>query len=182
MTRQFLVILLFGLLVFSGNASAYEDVTPTVAYDMVTCPETMGEDCPGAIILDVRTLSEWIWVGHPGENKLDEGADLEGYVMNIAYKVHHKGKSKADQLIVNNRFVKDVEKLIAKDVQIITLCRSGGRSVEAALVLEAAGFEFVYNMVTGFEGGKDASGYRTLSGWKVDGLPYNFSKDGVYKY
>ena len=36
-------------------------------------------------------------------------------------------------------------------------------------------------MLTGFEGEKDDAGYRTISGWKVDGLPYNFSGIGNYK-
>ncbi len=175
MTRQFLVILLFALLVFTGHASAYENVTPDEAFGMVT-------DSEGAIILDVRTLSEWIWVGHPGENAILEGSELEGYVINVSYKVHHEGTSKADELIVNNHFVYDVEKLIAKDVRIITMCRSGARSEAAASALEAAGFQFVFNMSTGFEGSKDMYGYRTEDGWKVDDLPYNFSKDGVYKY
>ena len=46
--------------------------------------------------------------------------------------------------------------------------------------LEAAGYTSVMNMLTGFEGGKDSDGYRTVNGWKVDGLPYNYSRDGGY--
>ena len=47
---------------------------------------------------------------------------------------------------------------------------------------EEAGFANVLNMATGFEGGKDALGYRTVNGWKVDGLPYNFNTEGAYTF
>jgi rhodanese-related sulfurtransferase len=106
---------------------------------------------------------------------------LDGHILNIAYEVYHEGYSKSDVLIVNTQFVKDVERLLNKDAAIITMCRSGVRSVRAALALEAAGFTNVYNMLTGFEGGTDNSGYRTKNSWKVDGLPYNYSGVGDYK-
>jgi len=173
MKRQIVTIVMLGLMAFAGNAFAYDDVTPFDAADMVVSD--------GAYILDIRTPEEWNWVGHPGENKLGEGAELQGYVLNVAYKVYHKGYSKGDVLIVNTQFVKDVERLLNKDVAIITMCRSGKRSVDAAKALEDAGFTNVYNMLTGFEGGKDDAGYRTINGWKVDGLPYNYSGVGDYK-
>ena len=102
-------------------------------------------------------------------------------MLNVVYEVYHEGYSKGDVLIVNTQFVKDVERLLSKDAVIITMCRSGKRSVAAAEALEDAGFTNVYNMLTGFEGVKDANGYRTENGWKVDGLPYNYSGVGDYK-
>ncbi|MCJ7600591.1 MAG: hypothetical protein MUO63_03705 [Desulfobulbaceae bacterium] len=173
MKRQIIAIVTLALMAFAGNAFAYGDVTPYEAADMVADE--------GAFILDVRTPQEWNWVGHPGPNKLGDGEYLEGYVLNVAYEVYHEGYSKGDVLIVNTQFVKDVKRLLSKDDVIITICRSGGRSVKAALALEAAGFTNVYNMLTGFEGVTDANGYRTNNGWKVDGLPYNYSGVGDYK-
>ena len=172
MKKQIVTIVMLALMAFAGNAFAYDHVDPSEAADMV-------ED--GAFILDVRTPQEWNWVGHPGENKLGDGAELEGYVLNVAYKVYHEGYSKGDVLIVNTQFVKDVKRLLDKDAAIITMCRSGKRSVYAAEALEDAGFTDVYNMLTGFEGAKDDAGYRTESGWKIDGLPYNYSGVGDYK-
>jgi rhodanese-related sulfurtransferase len=53
------------------------------------------------------------------------------------------------------------------------LCRSGVRSRDAAIAMTAAGFKACYNVASGFEGDKDAAGHRgTVSGWKVDGLPW----------
>ena len=173
MKRQFIAILTLILMAVAANAFAYEDVVPSVADSMVKNE--------GAFILDVRTPQEWNWVGHPGQNNSGEGDYLEGYVLNVAYEVYHEGYSKGNVLIVNTQFVKDVKRLLSEDAVIITMCRSGGRSVKAAEALEAAGFTKVYNMLTGFEGGKDESGYRTVNGWKVDGLPYNYSGVGDYK-
>ena len=172
MKRQIVAIVMLALMAFAGNAFAYGDVYPSEAAAMVA---------DGAFILDVRTPQEWNWVGHPGINKLGDGAYLEGYVLNVAYMVYHEGYSKGDVLIVNTQFVKDVERLLNKDAVIITMCRSGQRSVSAALALEAAGYTNVNNMLTGFEGGTDNKGYRTINGWKIDGLPYNYSGVGDYK-
>ena len=68
MKKQIITIAMLALMAFAGNAFAYDNVTPSEAADMVA------DD--GAFILDVRTPEEWNWVGHPGENKLCEGAEL----------------------------------------------------------------------------------------------------------
>lgn len=134
-------------------------------------------------ILDVRTDAEWRWVGHPGVNGTGEGTEgtysIADQTANISYKIF-----KRDDFIVNPRFIKDVNKLFAgnKNITIITMCRSGSRSVAAAEALEAAGYTNVYNMETGFEGDKDANKYRTINGWKVNGLPYTASGTGEYEY
>ena len=173
MKRRIIAIVMLALMAFAGNAFAYDDVTPSAAADMVANE--------GAFILDVRTPQEWTWIGHGGQNKLGEGDYLEGYVLNVPYMVYHEGHSKGDVLILNTQFVKDVKKLLGKNVAIITLCRSGKRSVNAALALEAAGFTNVYSMLNGFEGEKDDEGYRTLNGWKLDDLPYTFTGVGAYR-
>ena len=169
MKRQIVTIVMLALMTFAGNAFAYDDVTPSEAADMVANA--------GAYILDVRTEAEWMYVGHPGLNKLDYGVFLDGKVSNISYKIWRKGT-----FIVNPSFISDVAELFEdlEDVAIITMCRSGKRSVDAAEALEGAGFTNVYNMLTGFEGGKDTAGYRTKKGWKIDGLPYNYSGVGAY--
>lgn len=169
--KRILVVIMAALLLSSAyTAHAYENVTPTEAYYMATTEAD-------TYILDVRTRAEWDWVGHPGENRTGEGAALPGKVINIAYMIEYKG-----DLIVNPSLLIDVKNAFPNpaEVTLITMCRSGGRSIAAAEALEAAGYPFVKNMVTGFEGGKDGSGYRTVNGWKVDGLPYNYSGEGYH--
>lgn len=173
MKRLIITAVMLVFMAYTGTVFAYDDVTPSGAADMV--------ENDGAFILDVRTPQEWNWVGHPGINKIGEGPYLDGRVLNVAYEVYHEGYSNGDVLIVNTQFVKDVKNLLDKETAVITMCRSGVRSVRAALALEEAGFKNVYNMLTGFEGSTDANGYRTVNGWKIDGLPYNYSGVGDYK-
>lgn len=158
------------ILLFALPAYGFENVTPTEAYYMATTEAN-------TYILDVRTIAEWHWVGHPGENRLGDGAALEGKVINIPYMIEYKG-----DFIINPSMLVDVGNTFPSpdDVTLITMCRSGGRSVAAANLLEAAGYSNVKNMVTGFEGGKDAYGYRTVNGWKVDGFPYTYSGAGYH--
>ncbi len=153
----------------ASPALAFQDVTPIDAYAMATTD-------PGTYILDVRTISEWQWVGHPGKNKLGEGAALEGKVVNISYQIEKKGA-----MVLNPSFMNEINEIFGSgtDITLITMCRSGSRSVAAAQVLEAAGYN-VKNMVTGFEGGSDSKGYRTKNGWAIDGLPYNFNGAAGY--
>jgi len=162
-----LACVLMSLCVFSP-AFAYDNVTPQDTYAMMN-------DDPNVYILDVRTDAEWKWVGHPGKDKLGDGPFLEGKVVNIAYMIDKKGV-----LVVNPSFVSDVEEMFEKSATLILMCRSGQRSVAGALALEAAGFTSVYNMLQGFEGGTDQRGYRTVNGWKVGNLPYNYSGVGAY--
>lgn len=152
---------------FAVSSFAYEDVTPEEAYAAATAD-------PNTFILDVRTAEEWTWVGHPGKNKLGEGAALEGKVVNVPYQ-----KDVAGTMVVNPSFLSDVKEIFENnpDIVLITMCRSGARSVAAAIVLEEAGYT-AKNMLTGFEGGADSRGYRLKNGWAIDGLPYSYKGAG----
>lgn len=157
------------VLSFSTLSLAVENIDPSSAYALAASD-------PNVYILDVRSAAEWQWVGHPGKNKAGAGAGLAGKVVNIAYQIDYKG-----EFVVNPSFLTDVAEIFGStpNVTLITMCRSGHRSSLSAALLEAAGYR-VMNMVTGFEGGTDASGYRTVNGWKMLGLPYSFSGLGAY--
>ena len=81
-------------------AQAYDDVMPTDAYTMAT-------STPNVYIVDVRTDAEWRWVGHPGVNKLGEGAEgtfsIADTTVNIPYKIFKK-EVLEDLTIRENRF------------------------------------------------------------------------------
>ena len=144
------------------NASAFQDVAPVDAYNAVMAS--------GAYIVDVRTDAEFIWVGHPNVPK----------VVNVSWMIENKGSFK-----VNPSFITDMDGIFgaAKDTPIITMCRSGVRSVAAANALEAAGYTNVSYMLDGFEGGgRDQYGYRTVNGWKNSGLPGHTSRVGADDY
>lgn len=149
------------------QAGAFTNITPQEAYDLLNMEES-------AVLLDVRTPEEYAWVGHPGKNKLGEGTEIAPQVINIAWEIEKPGAGY--ELIKNNLFIGSLAKLnFVADQPVITMCRSGSRSVDAATALEEIGYTNVYNLVGGFEGGTDAKGYRTkAAGWKNLGFPYTF--------
>ena len=75
---------------------------------------------------------------------------------------------------VNADFINHIRALgITADQKIFCLCRSGQRSVAAAIALKEAGFNKAYNILEGFEGDKNKKGQRgLLGGWKMRGLPW----------
>ena len=53
------------------------------------------------------------------------------------------------------------------------ICRSGGRSHQAAAAASAAGYTESFNVLEGFEGEVDPQGHRgTVGGWRKAGLPW----------
>ena len=167
------------------TASAFDNIGPQDAYDMLT-----GED---TYLLDVRTPSEWHWVGHPGQDKCGNGDFLDGKVINIPFKLWaYDPNSKEYTEELNKFFDEEVARQFDPEDTIILMCRSGSRSSSASgeledpthpacKRLEELGFYNIYNMVEGFEGGKDECGYRTLdAGWKNKRLPYNYSNNGIW--
>jgi len=59
---------------------------------------------------------------------------------------------------------------------VLFICRSGGRSHNAAQLAMQAGYTQCYNVLEGFEGDKDEAGRRnTQGGWRARGLPWTQS-------
>ena len=172
MKKSITAILLLLLTGCSENPP-YKDITPMEAGAMM--------QNGAAVMLDVRTPQEWKQIGHPGPNKSGRGRYLDGRVVNVPYEIFYQGVSGKNVLTVNPQFVAEVEKVLDKDDRVIIICRSGNRSIRAALALKEAGFCDLYNVTTGFEGERDAAGRRTVNGWKIDGLPYNYSAAGAYE-
>ena len=108
----------------------------------------------GAKLIDVRTKAELEWVGQvPG-------------ALAVEWNGWPGGRPNAD-------FIPQVESLVAKDVPVMFLCRSGGRSHNAAAAAAKAGYKESYNVLEGFEGDKNSEGHRnTTGGWRVAGLPW----------
>ena len=104
-------------------------------------------DREGYVYVDVRSIPEFE-AGHP------EGA----YNVPIA----HLGPG---GMAPNPDFVDVMEKTFAKDARIVVGCRSGGRSLQAASILQSVGFTDVVDQRAGFEG---AGGE---PGWRPKGLP-----------
>ncbi len=128
------------------------DVTPAEAYAAVTTSED-------AVLVDVRTRAEWAYVGVP---LLDDGA----LPVLVEWQRYPDGS-------VNDAFVDELRAAgVGEGTSIYFVCRSGVRSIAAAEAATAAGLGPAYNVLEGFEGPQDAHGHRTVSGWKVAGLPW----------
>lgn len=111
-------------------------------------------EAPGATIVDVRTRAEWDYVGRiPGAVEIE----LLSYPGNRP----------------NPEFLAALEQHVGKDAPVMFICRSGGRSHNAALLAMQAGYLQSYNVLEGFEGDKDEHGHRnTKGGWRKAGLPW----------
>lgn len=114
------------------------------------------QQTPQALFLDVRMEIESLYVGRPPG------------VVNIAWYEY------PDLTPDPAAFVAAVEReAAAKDRPVYLICRSGKRTVEAGLALEAAGFTDVTNILEGFEGDLDERFHRsTKNGWRQAGLPW----------
>jgi len=128
-----------------------ENLDPQQAWDLLKSNSE-------AVLVDVRTKVEHSFVGHP------PGA------------IHIPWKESPDWQ-VNPQFVAEVKK-VAPDssAPVLLLCRSGQRSLDAAKVLEDAGYKHLVNIVDGFEGALDENKHRgNLGGWRFHGLPWEQS-------
>ena len=120
----------------------------------------------GAILVDVRTESEWARIGVPETASANESRTEPLFIQwNLAGG------------IPNSRFVEQLKQQApdAAGAELLFLCRSGVRSVAAASAAAEAGF-ISYNILEGFEGAPDQYGARSINGWKNRGLPTNLGK------
>ena len=132
------------------------DLSPTQAAQML-------KDDPRAVLVDIRSSMEFLFVGHP------VGA------------VHIPWIDEPDWDI-NPHFVTEVRKLMlggqscdAEDgcAPVILICRSGKRSKEAGRALGDAGLKHVFHVDEGFEGELNEHHQRsTVGGWRFHGLPW----------
>jgi rhodanese-related sulfurtransferase len=125
-------------------------LTPKEAFEVI-------RENPEARLVDVRTRAELDWVGRvPG-------------AVEVELQTWPGGRPNPD-------FVQQLEEKVGKDAPVLFLCRSGGRSHNAAMMAQQAGYAECYNVLEGFEGDKDPSGHRnTKGGWRHAGLPWTQS-------
>ena len=116
--------------------------------------------------------------------------------INIPYKLSNPSnwnkKKPVFEMAVNKDFESLIEKALKdrgldKSAPVILMCRSGGtRGAPSAKMLDGKGYENVYVVTDGFEGGSIKQGekknWRLKNGWKNSGLPwsYKLNKDKMY--
>ena len=106
---------------------------------------------PKCVLLDVRTKEEWDTIGKPDGEKIG----LKTYFLPIQF----------DERIFNENFIQEFKNLnIGQDHEILTICKSGGRSQAAAELLARENYT-CSNISDGFEGNQENVG------WKKCDLP-----------
>jgi rhodanese-related sulfurtransferase len=76
-------------------------------------------------------------------------------------------------MVSNPDFALQLQSEVDKASTLIFICRTGGRSHNAAVLAKQLGYQRVYNMVEGFEGDANDLKQRTMiNGWKHAGLPW----------
>lgn len=118
----------------------------------------------GAILVDVRTEGEWAHIGIPDTKATDNDPLFIQWTFPGG--------------IPNPEFLTDLRQQAPEDTgtELLFICRSGQRSISAAIAATQAGFTS-YNVLEGFEGEPDRYGERTVNGWKNGGLPTNLGKN-----
>ena len=131
------------------------DLTPQEAWEKLE---------QGAVLVDVRTEGEWAHIGIPETKATDNDP--------LFIQWSFPGG------IPNPDFITDLNQQAPEDrsTELVFLCRSGQRSIAAAVAATQAGFTS-YNVLEGFEGEPDRFGERTVNGWKNRGLPTNLGKN-----
>jgi len=126
------------------------------------------------LIIDVRTLEEYLYIGHPAM-AWNIPLFFQTYEWDVV-KNHFPMKPNPD-------FIAKLKQIANPNDVLLVTCRSGGRSAMAVNQLAAAGFKNVYNITDGFEGDTVAdkesvfSGQRMKNGWKNSGLPFTYAID-----
>ena len=133
---------------YAGN------VTPTQCYEYL-------KQSDDATLVDVRTQPEWQFVGVPDLRAIEHELQL------ISWK-HYPTMSN------NEQFTQQLSDAVPdKDAPVFFLCRSGARSLDAAICATALGYKHCFNVEGGFEGGMDTSSRRgNKDGWKAVSLPW----------
>ena len=133
------------------------DITPQQAWELL-------QDNPEAVLVDVRTEAEWRFVGVPDTTSIERPTVLIEWVDSNGAR--------------NGEFVEQLTKALeGRDpaAPVVFLCRSGQRSIGAAVAATEAGIAPSFNVLEGFEGPIDELGHRGGSGWRAIGLPWRQS-------
>jgi len=123
------------------------------------------ESDPNAVLVDVRTIAEWSFVGV---------SDLSSLGKEVLFAEWQK----FPDLAHNGSFVDQVKSGLSAigvkaDTPLLFICRSGHRSKMAAIEMTKQGYRNCFNVAEGFEGDLNSDRQRgKVGGWKVAGLPW----------
>jgi len=116
------------------------------------------QEHPNAVLIDVRSHMEYLFVGHPA------GAIHIPWIDEPDWKQNPHFLTQVRQTMLGGA---------SGAAPVVLICRSGVRSLEAGKALIEAGVKDIYNVAEGFEGQMDEKHHRSaLGGWRYHGLPW----------
>lgn len=122
----------------------------------------MQKEHPNAVLIDVRSAMEYLFVGHPA------GAINVPWIDEPTWKVDPNFSVEVRKVILGG-----VSPEKGGSVPVLLICRSGKRSLEAGEALVKDGLTEIYNIEDGFEGELSGDHHRSsLGGWRFEGLPW----------
>lgn len=131
-------------------------LTPQQAWELM-------HDNPRAVLVDIRSSMEYLFVGHP------VGAVHVAWIDEPDWTVNPDFSREIRQLMLGGQSAVDDE----NNAPVILICRSGKRSHEAGELLINEGLQQVFHIDEGFEGERDENYHRsTIGGWRFRGLPW----------
>lgn len=135
-----------------------KELMPRQAWEML-------QQDPRAVLIDVRTTMEFLFVGHP------IGAINVPWLDEESWTVNPDFTTQVRKVLLGGSYCQD-----QGCAPVVLICRSGKRSHDAGLLLLEQGLAEVYNVLHGFEGDLNEGHHRSsLNGWRLDGLPWEQS-------
>ena len=125
-----------------SHVAQVKEVSPTQAWEMLQNEQ--------AVLVDVRTEQELPDDGQP------DLSQTGGEFFNIPWRL-------APEFRANPFFMQSLKEKVSPQSVLLFLCRSGGRSYEAAQAAMAEGYAQSYNVIGGME---------AEEGWKASGLAW----------
>ena len=135
------------------------ELTPRAAFDLL-------QGSNEYVYLDVRTVQEFV-----------DGRPAGAWNVPILERDPRTG-----QMQPNARFLAVVQAHFPKDKKLLVGCKSGGRSAAACNLLEAAGYQHLWNVAGGFVGKVSPGGEWIERGWSMLGLPVEEGASGAVQY
>jgi rhodanese-related sulfurtransferase len=131
-------------------------LTPQQAWQML-------QDNPTALLVDIRSTMEYLFVGHP------TGAVHVAWIDEPEWTINPHFDTEIRKLLLGGAVCSEDTPC----TPVILICRSGKRSHEAGKALITSGVRNVFHIDEGFEGDLDEHHHRgTIGGWRFRGLPW----------
>lgn len=130
-------------------------IEPKNAYDVLSKDEN-------SFLVDVRTMPEWAYTGVANLSEINKK------VITISWL-------NFPNMAANNNFSAEFLGAIPdKNSKIFFICKTGGRSQDAANNMMQIGYKNCFNITNGYEGDLNEKNQRSsINGWRASGLPWH---------